>query len=56
MGQHESGKHSEAGKKRAAAQPRQPKSNLTNPKKGQTSGGVYESKQGKGLIRRLFGL
>ena len=56
MGQHEAGKHSAAGKKRAAAQPRQPKSTKTNPKKGQTGGGVYESKQGKGLIRRLFGL
>lgn len=56
MGQHEAGKHSKAGKKRAAEQPRQPKSSKTDPKKGQTSGGVYESQQGKGLIRRLFGL
>jgi hypothetical protein len=55
MGQHEAGKHSKAGKKRAAAQPRQAKSNLTDPKRGQTSGGLYQSKQGKGLIRRILG-
>ena len=55
MGQHEAGKHSKAGKKRAEAQPRQPKSTKTNPKKGQTAGGVYESKNSKGAIRRFLG-
>jgi hypothetical protein len=54
-GQHRAGKHSAAGKKRAAEQPREPKSNLVNPKKGSTSHGVYSSDSGKGLIGRLFG-
>lgn len=50
MGQHEAGKHSKAGKKQAAEQPRQPKSS----KKGQTAGGVYHSRK-PGLLGRLFG-
>lgn len=56
MGQHRAGKHSAAGKKRAEAQPREPKSSKTNPKLGQTGGGVYESKASKpSLLGRLFG-
>ena len=61
MGQHEAGKHSKAGKARAAKQPRVPKSSKTNPKKGQTGGGVYHSNNAKGpgllggLLGGLFG-
>lgn len=55
-GQHRAGKHTAKAQAKAKENPRHPKSTKTNPKKGQTGGGVYESKQGKGKIRRLFGL
>lgn len=53
MGQHEPGKHSKAGKKRAAEQPRVPKGR----KKGTTAGGIYDSGNAKntgGLIAKFF--
>jgi hypothetical protein len=58
MGQHEAGKHSKAGKAKAAAQPRVPKSKTGKGSKTTTTGTgkVYQSKQGKGIIRRMLGL
>lgn len=57
-GQHEAGKHSKAGKSRAADNPRMPKSKTGKGSKTTTTGTgkVYQSKQGKSLIRRILGL
>jgi len=54
-GQHEAGKHSAAGKKRAADNPRVPKAKKVkgNPTTTTGTGKVYKS---KGAIRRLLGL
>lgn len=52
MGQHEAGKHSKAGKAKAAAQPRVPKSKKVQPAK--PAGTVYGGKK-KGIISRLLG-
>lgn len=54
-GQHEAGKHSRAGKKRAEANPRVPK-NPKNAKNAKTSGTVYQGSSAKpSIIGRLFG-
>jgi hypothetical protein len=56
-GQHEAGKHSKAGKKRAAQSPRLPK-NPANQKvtpEAPAKGTVYQSKSTKpGIIGKLF--
>jgi hypothetical protein len=58
MGQHEAGKHSKAGKAKAADNPRVRKGKKGTGSKTTTTGtgNVYQSKQGKGLIRRILGL
>lgn len=58
MGQHEAGKHSKAGKAKASESPRVRKSKKATGSKTTTTGTgrVYESKQGKGIIRRMLGL
>ena len=53
-GQHEAGKHSKAGKARAAAQPRKPKS--TKKAQGGQAGTVYGGGKPKGIIRKILGL
>lgn len=57
-GQHEAGKHSKAGKARAADNPRMPKGKKATGSKTTTAGTgkVYQSKQGKSIIRRILGL
>jgi len=56
MGQHEAGKHSAAGKKRAAEQPRMPKSSKatkTSKTAAARSGQVYAKESG--ILGKLFG-
>jgi hypothetical protein len=52
MGQHEAGKHSKAGKAKAAAQPRMPKAKKAA--KVPPAGTVYGGGK-KGILGRLFG-
>jgi hypothetical protein len=53
MGQHEAGKHSKAGKAKAAAQPRVPKSKKKAT--GGAAGTVYGGGKKPGILGAIFG-